>query len=59
MKAMEYFSNMKALEDERSSIGKHVHKNYMMSHLLAGLDVNYTPLVSFVNKYTLICMNIV
>lgn len=59
MTTMEYFSNVKALEDGLSSICKHVDKNYMMSYLLAGLDVNYTHVMSFVSKYTLIYMNIV
>lgn len=48
MTAAEYFSKMRALADELASAGKQVDDDDLVSYLLAGLDIDYNPLVASV-----------
>lgn len=43
-----YFSKMKALADDLASAGKPVDDESLVSYILAGLDIDYNPLVSTV-----------
>lgn len=42
----EYFAQMKALADEMASVEKKLDKEEIASYILAGLDIDFNPLVS-------------
>lgn len=42
----EYFARMKALTDEMASAGKRVDDEEIALYILAGLDIDFNPLVS-------------
>jgi hypothetical protein len=44
----EYFGRMKALADEMASAGKKLDGEELASYILAGLDIEYNPVVSVV-----------
>lgn len=43
-----YFSKMKGLADDLASAGKPIDDDELVSYILAGLDIDYNPLVSTV-----------
>jgi len=47
-----YFSKMKALADDLASAGKPIEDEELVSYILAGLDIDYNPLVSSICSCT-------
>ncbi|WVZ71271.1 hypothetical protein U9M48_019877 [Paspalum notatum var. saurae] len=48
MSMANYFSKMRAIQDELAAIGKVIENDEMVSYILAGLDFDYNPVVSSV-----------
>ena len=46
MTTVAYFTKMKKLADDLASAGKPLEDEELVSYLLAGLDIDYNPLVS-------------
>lgn len=46
MSVAEYIGKMKTLVDEMASAGKTLDDEELVSYILAGLDIDYNPLVS-------------
>ena len=46
----EYFTKMKTLADDMASAGKRLDDEEIASYILAGLDVEYNPVVSAVGR---------
>ena len=41
-----YYAKMKTLPDEMASVGKKLEDDELVSYILAGLDIDFNPLVS-------------
>ena len=48
MKISEYFQKMKALGDEMASAGRPLQEEELVQYILAGLDMDFNPIVSAV-----------